>query len=966
MAEITRDVLIVGAGAAGLTAANDLRKAGLSVAVLEARDRVGGRLWTDVIDGAMLELGGQWVSPDQDALIDTIDELGLETYSRYREGDSVYVGPDGQVARASPARCSRCRPRPRGHRRDHRAPRRDGRRDRPRPPVGAPERRGVGLDHVGRLAARADRRRRGRAEPRVRHGVGDAHQAHALVLAAAVAADGRIRRVVLEPRRRRLHPRPARRRRTAAGAAAARRAPRRRRAPEPAGALARVERRRRHGDAPTMLTVRGPLRDPRARTGALQPHRLRAAAAAPPAPAAPAPLDGLRDQGARRLRPPVLARAGAERHRLQPVRARRTRRTTTPTTATSAAPWSASSATGTPTTCSRCRPRSARSASSSRCRTTTAPRRRTRSSTTRATGAPRSGRAARTPRASTWAACTATARTCARRSVRSTSPAATWRAPATSTSTVRSAWGTSSPRTSSTRAGQPATRLRGRLMTGAVVVGYTATDAGADAAALGARLARSLGCGPASRDRAALRGHPQCRGPSGARLRGPHPSPGEGVARRRGRATAAGADPHGSRALRRVVRRRADRRRRGVRRAAHRRRYRRRRASSDATASAAWRPSCCTRRPSRSRSRPAGTADEDDHVLPRVTVAVGTRPGAENLLDEAAAIATDVAGSGCASSLSCRSTCHPDSTPVRSDSSATSTRTTCSRSPRGCCPTNCTPTSRKHPATRVEDAVAEPLLAPRRGRPRRLQPSGAAAPAVPGLHRGEDAARAARPDDRRPAHPRRSRSPLMSSSNRATEPASGVTTGISQQGAERRNGRSARSQSSSASRRIAPAYTLTAAVGPTRRRRRHRRSPRSSCRLHPDAADRLRLSRAEQPHDARLRHLLHLGRRGRSVPGSAGWRGGASSSRRPRAVQPRRHRGRLPLPPDRADLRQPRDRRISPATLIINIVVCLLFMLGATWCRTATCRRRRSCSTPRRLPGPRARVLRRRSRSCRP
>ncbi len=99
MAEITRDVLIVGAGAAGLTAANDLRKAGLSVAVLEARERIGGRLWTDVIDGAMLEIGGQWVSPDQDALIETIDELGLETFSRYREGDSVYVGPDGTVSR---------------------------------------------------------------------------------------------------------------------------------------------------------------------------------------------------------------------------------------------------------------------------------------------------------------------------------------------------------------------------------------------------------------------------------------------------------------------------------------------------------------------------------------------------------------------------------------------------------------------------------------------------------------------------------------------------------------------------------------------------------------------------------------------------------------------------------------------------------------------------------------------------
>ena len=99
MTEITRDVVIIGAGAAGLTAANELRKAGLSVAVLEARDRVGGRLWTDTIEGAMLEIGGQWISPDQTALQETVAELGLDTFSRYREGDSVYVGPDGVAHR---------------------------------------------------------------------------------------------------------------------------------------------------------------------------------------------------------------------------------------------------------------------------------------------------------------------------------------------------------------------------------------------------------------------------------------------------------------------------------------------------------------------------------------------------------------------------------------------------------------------------------------------------------------------------------------------------------------------------------------------------------------------------------------------------------------------------------------------------------------------------------------------------
>ncbi|GAA5025687.1 flavin monoamine oxidase family protein [Microbacterium fluvii] len=99
MNEKNCDVVIVGAGAAGLTAASQLKKAGLSVLVLEARDRVGGRLWTDEIDGAMLEIGGQWVSPDQEALLETIEELGLETYPRYREGESVYVGPDGALTR---------------------------------------------------------------------------------------------------------------------------------------------------------------------------------------------------------------------------------------------------------------------------------------------------------------------------------------------------------------------------------------------------------------------------------------------------------------------------------------------------------------------------------------------------------------------------------------------------------------------------------------------------------------------------------------------------------------------------------------------------------------------------------------------------------------------------------------------------------------------------------------------------
>ena len=96
MLNLDRDVVIVGAGPSGLTAARELKRAGLSVAVLEARDRVGGRTWTDTVDGAMLEIGGQWVSPDQTALLALIEDLGLQTYSRYRDGESVYIGADGK------------------------------------------------------------------------------------------------------------------------------------------------------------------------------------------------------------------------------------------------------------------------------------------------------------------------------------------------------------------------------------------------------------------------------------------------------------------------------------------------------------------------------------------------------------------------------------------------------------------------------------------------------------------------------------------------------------------------------------------------------------------------------------------------------------------------------------------------------------------------------------------------------
>lgn len=96
MSDETCDVVIVGAGPTGLSAARRLQAAGRSVIVLEARDRVGGRTWTNHIDGQMFELGGQWISPDQTAILDLVHELGKETFARYKDGESVYIAPDGE------------------------------------------------------------------------------------------------------------------------------------------------------------------------------------------------------------------------------------------------------------------------------------------------------------------------------------------------------------------------------------------------------------------------------------------------------------------------------------------------------------------------------------------------------------------------------------------------------------------------------------------------------------------------------------------------------------------------------------------------------------------------------------------------------------------------------------------------------------------------------------------------------
>ena len=96
---VETEIAVVGAGIAGLTAASTLAERGVDVVVLEARDRVGGRVWNTEIGGEANELGGQWVAPYQSAVHALLDELEIELFPSFREGAHVYVDPSGKAHR---------------------------------------------------------------------------------------------------------------------------------------------------------------------------------------------------------------------------------------------------------------------------------------------------------------------------------------------------------------------------------------------------------------------------------------------------------------------------------------------------------------------------------------------------------------------------------------------------------------------------------------------------------------------------------------------------------------------------------------------------------------------------------------------------------------------------------------------------------------------------------------------------
>jgi monoamine oxidase len=89
------DCIIIGGGYAGLSAAKALKEANQNILLLEARDRVGGRVMTQRHDdGTYVDLGGSYLGREQPRMYAFVEEFGVETFDAYTPGKNVLVYGD--------------------------------------------------------------------------------------------------------------------------------------------------------------------------------------------------------------------------------------------------------------------------------------------------------------------------------------------------------------------------------------------------------------------------------------------------------------------------------------------------------------------------------------------------------------------------------------------------------------------------------------------------------------------------------------------------------------------------------------------------------------------------------------------------------------------------------------------------------------------------------------------------------
>jgi monoamine oxidase len=98
------DVVVAGAGLAGLSAARDLMNHGTDVVVLEARNRPSGRVeQTTLADGRIVQLGGEVIGPFQHAYVQLAEELGLTIVPSFPQLPGGYMEGAVRTGRAAAA-----------------------------------------------------------------------------------------------------------------------------------------------------------------------------------------------------------------------------------------------------------------------------------------------------------------------------------------------------------------------------------------------------------------------------------------------------------------------------------------------------------------------------------------------------------------------------------------------------------------------------------------------------------------------------------------------------------------------------------------------------------------------------------------------------------------------------------------------------------------------------------------------
>jgi monoamine oxidase len=93
---IDTETVVIGAGYSGLAAALRLHDLGIDVTVLEAAERVGGRIWTEWRDGrSPIDHGGQWAGPTQTHLLSLAERFGCDTFETWDQGSHLEIWRDG-------------------------------------------------------------------------------------------------------------------------------------------------------------------------------------------------------------------------------------------------------------------------------------------------------------------------------------------------------------------------------------------------------------------------------------------------------------------------------------------------------------------------------------------------------------------------------------------------------------------------------------------------------------------------------------------------------------------------------------------------------------------------------------------------------------------------------------------------------------------------------------------------------